>query len=56
MTEKRKAMLQIAGIVAAFVLLVVGTIFYKSLIIINYTIHFSDGRSFYRYGEFSIDN
>ena len=31
MTEKRKAMLQIAGIVAAFVLLVVGTIFYKSL-------------------------
>ena len=31
MTEKRKAMLKIAGIVAAFVLLVVGTIFYKSL-------------------------
>ena len=31
MTEKRKAMLQIAGIVAVFVLLVVGTIFYKSL-------------------------
>lgn len=22
----------------------------------NYTIHFSDGRSFYRYGEFSIDH